>query len=285
MIYISTLALRHYSVYEMIQLAEKYTFNLEFSSGLPFLPEMETIYRECTVPRMPHNYFPAPQIPFVLNLASLNEAIRRASINHSKRGLDLAKQSKSPFFAAHAGFCMDPDPKELGNQLVAKEIDRSKCWNKFIDSLNEILIYAKQLDTPFLIENNVIADFNLIKGENPLLCCDPTEISLVFEDMKHPEHLGLLLDTGHYKVSAQTLGFNLDEGVENIAPHIKGLHHNDNDGKKDSNNQLKQDYWFFKHLSNFTHIPHVLEVKCDSLDEVQEQLLLLNNQISVKKTS
>ncbi len=280
MIYISTLAFKGYSVEEIINIAEKEGYNIEFSSGLPFLSEMETIYKNCTVPRMPHNYFPAPEIPFVLNLASLNEDIRRESINHCKRGLDLANHSQSPFFAAHAGFCIDPDPKELGNQLVAKSFDKLKCWDKFIDSLHEILVYAEKLDTAFLIENNVIADFNLVNGENPLLCCDPEEINQLFEEMKFPKYLGVLLDTGHFKVSAQTLGFDLDNGIGEIASQIKGIHHNDNDGKRDVNHQLKPDYWFFKHLSKYIQIPHVLEVKCDSLDEVQEQLKLLNDQIN-----
>ena len=280
MIYISTLAFKGSSVEDIINVAEKERYNIEFSSGLPFSSEMETIYKNCTVPRMPHNYFPAPEIPFVLNLASLNEDIRRESINHCKRGLDLAKQANAPFFAAHAGFCIDPDPKELGNQLIAKEFDKAECWSRFLDSLSEILAYAEQLDTPFLIENNVIAEFNLVNGENPLLCCDSAEISRLFKEMNFPKYLGLLLDTGHFKVSAQTLGFNMDVEVEKIASYIKGIHHNDNDGKRDVNNQLTTDYWFFNHLSNYVSTPQVLEVKCDSLGEVQEQFQLLTNQIN-----
>ena len=92
-IYVSTLALRNHSPEKMIALAEQHQWALEFSSGMAYQADMEDLYLGASIKRMPHNYFPAPKIPFVLNLASANDDIREFSINHCIQGLKLAKKS------------------------------------------------------------------------------------------------------------------------------------------------------------------------------------------------
>ena len=103
-IYISTIAFNSLNIEEAIAIAKNNNFALEFSSGIPFHPKMEDIYTNCTLRRIPHNYFPAPKMPFVLNLASTNNTIRELSIQHCIQGLKLAKKSNSPFYSAHFGF-------------------------------------------------------------------------------------------------------------------------------------------------------------------------------------
>ena len=277
MIYISTLAFKGKTILEMIEIAKANGWALEFSSGLPYQSDMIDIYSKANVMRMPHNYFPAPQVPFVVNLASLNPEILFKSIEHCKQGLKLAKQSESPFFAAHAGFCIDPDPDKLGKQLNLSDFNRKDNWGVFVKSLNEVLNYAKELDIPFLIENNVIAAFNLVNGENPLLCAEPLEIEKIFNEIGESDYFGLLLDTGHFKVSATTMKFDILEGLERVSKYIKGIHHNDNDGKRDTNEILTSNYWFNDHLPVFKNIPQVLEVKCANIEEVKTQIIFLEN--------
>ena len=54
------------------------------------------------------------------------------------------------------------------------------------------------------------------------------------------------------------------------------MHHSDNDGIKDTNFVLKNDYWFFKHMKEFNSISHVLEVKKLSVSEIIKQIKLLD---------
>ena len=98
----------------------------EFSSGMPYKENMvQTFLSAKTKKKYAHNYFPAPEVPFVLNLASANKEIRKKSIAHCVQGLQLSEKAGAPFFSAHAGFCIDPDPNELGQQLSrSKTIDR-----------------------------------------------------------------------------------------------------------------------------------------------------------------
>src|SRR5665811_1545119 len=88
------------------------------SSGMPYRADMEEIFLNAPIKKFAHNYFPAPEIPFVLNLASSNEKIRNQSLTHCLKGLELSKLAGAHFFSAHAGFCVDPHPDELGRKLA-----------------------------------------------------------------------------------------------------------------------------------------------------------------------
>jgi hypothetical protein len=276
-IYISTLALRNYSPERMITLAKKHEWALEFSSGMSYQANMEDLYLEADIKRMPHNYFPAPEIPFVLNLASSDETIRSNSVNHCLNGLRIAKHSNSPFFAAHAGFCIDPNPERLGREIsFDSHFDREMYKELFLKSIQEILITAEQLELDFLIENNVIAGFNYNNNVNPFLCCESSEIEWLYKSINN-KLFGILLDTAHLKVSSQTL--NKDKVIEfkSIQSFVKGIHHSDNDGNKDDNLALTNEYWFLPFIKESSVIPNVLEVKDLSVSEVNEQIKYLNN--------
>lgn len=276
-LYISSLAFTNkFGVEEIIKIAEQNSWALEFSSGLEYREDAEKLYINAPIKKMPHNYFPAPETPFVLNLASVNSAIRNQSIEHCKKGLLLANQSGSPFFAAHAGFCIDPKPSELGKKIdIQNALNKSQNWDLFFASLKEILITAENLEVDFLIENNVISSFNIVNDENPLLCCDSVDIIQLFSKIKH-QRFGLLLDTAHLKVSCKTLQLNLYDELSKIHSFIRGLHHSDNDGLIDSNNLLGENYWFLPFMKEFKNISHVLEVRNISIEEIKAQIALLN---------
>ena len=276
-IYVSSIAFRGMDITDMILLAEENKFAVEFSSGMNYMIGMEQIYLNATIKRMAHNYFPAPEIPFVLNLASKDLGIRNLSIKHCKEGLILSKKSNSPFFAAHAGFCIDPSPKDLGREFVfSNNYNRDENKKLFLESLLDILNLANELEIDFLFENNVLAPFNFKGDVDPFLCCDSSDINFVFNNIQD-KRLGLLLDTGHLKVTCQTFGKKINEELMSIKNYIKGIHHSDNDGSQDTNSRIKNDYWFLEHLKNYCNIPNVLEVKELSVFEISEQIKILQS--------
>jgi sugar phosphate isomerase/epimerase len=274
-IYVSSLAFAGMQVGDMIEIVKQNGWGLEFSSGMAYQADMEYLYLKSTVKRMPHNYFPAPKVPFVLNLASSDETIRSVSVNHCLNGLRLAKQSNSPFFAAHAGFCIDPHPVQLGREIpFYSHFNRENNKELFLKSIEEILITAEQLEQKFLIENNVIAGYNYNNNINPFLCCESSEIEWLCNSFDN-KLFGILLDTAHLKVSCQTLGQDKKDEFKVIQPFVKGIHHSDNDGTKDDNLPLSNDYWFLPFMKESIGIPHVLEVKDLSVCEVNEQIKYL----------
>jgi sugar phosphate isomerase/epimerase len=275
-LYVSTVAFKGKSIAEIESLCLKNEWQLEFSSGLAISPNIKEIYLQSKVNRMPHNYFPAPNNPFVINLASENDGIRRRSIAHSIQGLEMAKSSNSPFYAAHAGFCIDPDPNELG-KVLRVDLSYNKVNNKelFLDSIREILTVADKLDIDFLVENNVLAPFNYQYGKNPLLCCQYDEIKWLFDRIRN-KRLGLLLDTAHLKVSCYTLKLDLKSQFKLLKPFIRGLHHSDNNGLIDSNMRLNEDYWFLEFKEDYLEYVQVLEVKDLNENEIRQQLQILS---------
>ncbi|HEX2616792.1 MAG TPA: GNAT family N-acetyltransferase [Flavobacteriales bacterium] len=258
----SSLAFMGRSPAEMIAAALQEGFALEFSSGLPFHPEMEHVFLDAPLRRFAHNYFPAPQEPFVLNLGSTDAATRQRSIDHCVRGIELSYAVGAPFFSAHAGFCVDPKPSELGRKLEqVKQIDREANWAHFIASVKEVLARTRDLPTGMLLENNVLAPVNrYADGTNPLLCVDADEQLRLLADVNDPR-VGLLFDTAHMRVSAATLGFDLAESTAKLLPHVRCVHHSDNDGLVDDNRTFDAAYWFLSFMAQARHAVHVLETK------------------------
>ncbi|HLG03996.1 MAG TPA: GNAT family N-acetyltransferase [Bacteroidia bacterium] len=258
----STLAFPGKPVEEIIELAKENNFVIEFSSGLPFRDDMAQIFTEASIPRFAHNYFPAPKVPFVLNLGSSNDEIRELSINHCINGIQLSHAANAPFFSAHAGFCIDPKPAELGRQLSRVDsFDREMHWKLFTDAVKEILKQTQDLPTGFLLENNVLAEMNIYPdGSNPLLCVDAPEMLRFIHEI-NDARAGILLDTAHLKVSSRTMGFDLSAAAGNVLPHVRCIHHSDNDGKTDNNQPLNDAYWFLPFMREALHAIHVLEVR------------------------
>jgi sugar phosphate isomerase/epimerase len=275
-IFISSLAFLGSTPENMIRVAKENNFAIEFSSGLPFRDDMEQIYHQADIKKIPHNYFPAPKVPFVLNLASKDPIIRERSIEHCVQGLRMSKKSGAPFFSAHAGFCIDPNPGDLGNQLdVSGDFNIELHKSFFLESVRIIMKEAHRFETDFLIENNVISRFNLtIEGRNPLLFCESTNILWLFKEITD-SRLGLLLDTAHLKVSCATLNKDLNSELNSISTFIRAIHHSDNDSVRDTNMSLTADYWFLEHMRSYRLIPHVLEVKKLTVSEIKDQIKLL----------
>lgn len=267
---ISSLAFMGRPVEEMIATAQREDLALEFSSGMPYRDDMEAIFLSAPIRRFAHNYFPAPKEPFVLNLASTDDGTRRRSIDHCVRGIELSHAVGAPFFSAHAGFCVDPKPSELGRKLEqAVRIDRAANWRHFIASLGEVLARTRDLPTGFLIENNVLAPVNrYADGTNPLLCVEADELLLALKEVNDPR-LGLLFDTGHMKVSAGTLGIDLGKATERLLPHLRCVHHSDNDGLVDDNRPIGEGYWFLPLMQWLTHAVHVLEVRKSNVEALR----------------
>ena len=65
-----------------------------------------------------HNYFPPPSTGFVLNLASDDEVVARASMNLCREALSLCGELGIPYYSVHAGFCVHCTPADLGRGLA-----------------------------------------------------------------------------------------------------------------------------------------------------------------------
>ena len=268
----SSTAFRGYSVEKIIQIADEAGLALEFSSGLPYREDMEDLFLNAPMERLPHNYFPAPRDPFVLNLASLDDVVWQRSVDHCARGLKLTAQVGAPFYSVHAGLCVDPAPSHLGKGFsLEMAYPRSEYWSKFMDTVQKLVEMAEKLDVGFHVENNVVTRQNMLPdGSSPLLCADPDECLRLVEGVRSPA-LGLHLDTGHLKVSANSLDFPKSDFISKVGGCIRSIHHSDNLGEEDTNDPIDLNYWFLEYMSRFGASYHILEVHDQSPSQIQQQ--------------
>ena len=66
-----------------------------------------------------HNYIPAPREPFVLNLASADEATRKQSTALAETALEISAAIEAPIYAVHSGFAYHAAPELLTLEVRA----------------------------------------------------------------------------------------------------------------------------------------------------------------------
>lgn len=278
--YISSVAFQKNNLGQIIEICNDNNFNLEFSSNLPNDYKNLELFKGFRGKKLIHNYFPAPKQPFVINLASANKYILKKSIEHCKKNILRTSKFDLPFYAVHAGFCLDPQISHLGGKIISsvEKINRKLNMDIFIESLKELTDYAVKLEVNLYIENNVLSseNYELNHNQNIFLCTDYDEIKFIMDkfDIKN---FGLLLDTGHLKVSSKTLNLDLNDQVENILKYTRAIHHSDNDGLRDINLPLDEHYWFLPFMKNKNDLIHVIEVKNLNSKAVLNQFKILDD--------
>lgn len=227
-----------------------------------------------------HNYFPAPDQPFVLNLASQNPDTLQRSRALCIQAIRLCAALKAPFYSVHCGFLAEFDPGSLGRALAFDEIcDYERGYGTFLESLRVLLGEARACGIRILVEPNVVAPFNLVEGRNLLLLlAEPREFTRLFAEI-HDDLLGVLLDLGHLRVTAKTLGFDKADFIEAVAPTIGGFHLHDNDGDSDQHLPVQAGSWALSVLvqERFNGRPVVVEAKFEGAAELAKHCLWLEN--------
>lgn len=237
--------------------------HLELSSGTRFEEGMLDIvlqYHRRPTQYLVHNYFPPNRDPFVLNLASTNEYTLQRSRDHCRTAIALAAELGAPYYSVHAGAAMHARPEDLGRpqtHLIHKDVQ--KAYETFVDSVALLSRYAASKGLRLLVENHVVAPFNLIDGENRFLFASTAEDILRFLTDIGDSALGILLDVGHLKVTAASLGFDPCELVDQVAPYVRAFHLSDNDGRSDQNLSFGRDAWFMNLLPDFPEATYIIE--------------------------
>lgn len=231
--------------------------------------ELIEISSECNF--QVHNYFPPPNKPFVLNLASSNNAINHTTYNHIIRAIDLAKQLGSKFYSFHGGFLLDPEVNELGQRFNKQKLqNRDQGKDLFVKRVNEISDYAKQKGIKILLENNVMSASNHDSfGENPFLMTHHHEIIEIMKSTD--ENVGLLVDLAHLKVSANVEKFCKFEFLEVTTEYTQAYHLSDNNGLADTNDPVSSNSWFWPYINKNLNY-YTLEVYNQSFDIIKDQL-------------
>jgi len=262
---------------------ERGVLSVELASGVPDAEKLN----EILIDRMRlgtrflvHNYFPAPEEPFVLNIASSDPVNREENIAFAKRAIDIADLVGAPFYSVHAGFAVELTADLLGNPdaqakfVDDQRIDRDAALEIMLENTRLLADYAQARGIGLLLENNVVSPLQLSDGRpNPLLMTAPEE-SDEFLSSVDRENVGLLLDVGHAKVSGKALGFDPLGFFTSCGDWIRAMHLSDNDGLRDTNQPLSTQSWFYGPLSDFRNVPWVVEVYRMDAETMDSQIAL-----------
>jgi len=288
-IFVSSGAFKSRSVAEIVGMALAGGLrHIELGSGTDWAPDVLQPVRKTAgrmIQYLVHNYFPPHETPFVLNLAAADEAVLARSREHCRLAIELSVEVGAPFFSVHAGFAFAAKPDDLGKNLTGvQRFSLERAHQTFVESLRELCAFASNRGMRVVVENNVIAPFNLVGGMNRLgLCATAEDIRLTHADVGSP-NLGFLIDVGHLKVTANALGFDREMFLDKVGPHVTAFHLSDNDGMADQNLPFGDDAWFLPVLADFPDVTVVLEAYQLELDQIRNCCKVIDRARSRVKT-
>jgi sugar phosphate isomerase/epimerase len=279
-VYVSTSCLADESnVFDVLEVYSRAGFRrVELGSRHKYLaPFSPADFRSFNFDYLIHNYFPPPEKLIILNLASQNPAILRQSLLHMKRAIDFCHSLDIGLFTFHAGFCLDPDEKLCFPREQSFNYEAS--FNTFIESVDEINCYAQQKGVRIAIENNVLAEYNMVNGHNQfLLLCRAEEFERLWNGVPS-DNVGMLLDLGHLKVSSHWLQFDRYEFIDRIKDRVFALHLHENNGQVDQHAALDGTSWCWQVISDdrFDGLPLILESSQLDIEQIIHQVWLMEN--------
>lgn len=281
MIYISTSCIKSKYIFESIKILGENNFNnIELSGGTFFYDKIEEdllrLKAERKLNYLIHNYFPPPEEPFVLNLASLDSNIYNRTLSFYENSIRFSEKLGISFYGIHAGFFMNPSIKQIGKNFSFKKLfDVNKSIEQFCNGYNNLSTISKKVS--IYIENNVFSyeNYNVFK-ENPfMLLCYNDYIKL-----KDKINFKFLLDIGHLKISSNILGLNFEKELELLLPESDYLHISDNDSLNDINDPIKRSSSMYEILRrlNLKNKTITLEINAD-INEISESYNLIDELI------
>ena len=282
--YLSSGSFRSRSLSDIISCCEQNDIQfIELSSGLRYDENVVQQVLEATTlrPCLIHNYFPPPKEPFVLNLASADPATLEKSLDLCRRSIDLCARIEAPFYSVHSGFAVSLKAEMLGRPILQSRLDSrmfipyEQAYDIFCESVQTLSEYAARAGLKLLLENNVVTSHNLAAGRaSQFLMTRPEEFKWLFRDL-NDDNVGILLDVGHLNVSANTLGFDRNGAISQLAPYIGAFHLSENDGKLDQNQPVTKSSWFWPFVQHFPDVPVVIEAYALNVDQMLLQRALV----------
>lgn len=279
-VFVSTGAFCTRNIHEILGSAKESGIrNIEISPGLAYCGDIkELLFRERgNFSFLIHNYFPTPQVPFALNLASANKDVLERSMAMCRDAVEFVSDMGIPYYSVHCGYCFDTDGAALGNksQVELPRIPYRQAKETFISCIRELCDFASKRGVDIAIENNVMADF--ATGNKELFLGVDTDDMLELLGLIDRPNLGVLLDLAHAKVSATSLGFGLEDMAERLRPYLMEVHISENDGKLDQNLPVGKDSKLLPCLGKIADIPVTLEVYGLSMEEIKQQFAFLSS--------
>lgn len=272
MIYVSSSCIRAEKISDAVKILAEAGFRaIELSGGTDYYPALEEdllgLQEIHDLTYLCHNYFPPPEKHFVVNLASMNDAVYEISLLHLCENIRLSKVLGADRISFHAGFLVDIGTTEIGRELsLSTMADGERALARFAQGY--AVLKEKAGGLPVYIENNVYswANRQIYGQQSPfmLVCNDD------YQRFSELMDFHFLLDVGHLQVSCHSLGLDYAGQLKSLFPHTDYLHLSDNDALCDAHGPIREHGEICRSLQglDFTNKIVSLEI-CDGLDALR----------------
>lgn len=278
MLFLSTSYRRAKNITEVLEeLGQTVVRHVELSGGTDDAAGIDLglieLHRKYGFVYLVHNYFPPPPEHFILNIAAVDEAERRRSIEFAKCAIRLAAHLGLDLYTVHSGYRRRFLPGDDGGNFKPDGTalsDGEKALDSFERSVDELCCFALEHQIRLGIENM----FPAADGSTTSLMCLPEELDRALERFAGYPNFGVLLDLAHINISAHLLGFDRDAFLDYLMtrhrPRVLAIHLSHNDGGQDSHQLLPSGSWEVDFLREWdvAGIPVTLEVRNQPLDDI-----------------
>lgn len=285
MIYVSSTCLKHDKIKDTVdELAQNGFKNIELSGGTNYYEGYEEDLLELkdnyNLNYLLHNYFPPPKQDIILNLASLNNGIYQKTLEHYEEAISLSRKLCAKRFGFHAGYFIDFNTKEVGNNISLTELyNKDEALKRFCEGYN--YLKEKAEDIELYIENNVLSytNANIFKGQCPFMFTDHEG----YEELSSVIDFRLLLDVAHLKVSANSLHINFIEQLNKMIPISDYIHLSNNDGLHDQNMCFSDDSNILNILKNYNFNNKTVTIETyGSISDIKLSQLVLKKSLCLE---
>ena len=224
-----------------------------------------------------HNFFPpSKDEKFVLNIASLDENIRKNSLDMIISNIDFCKDIGAQLYTIHPGFLSLPVPKADFNKSnydfdfdTTYVADRSEAFDKMLKSLKKISNYAKKKQMNIAIETE-----GSNQKKNYLIMQEPKEYKKLFKEI--PENLFVNFNLPHTYFASSYFNFSMNNFIKFLNKRIIAIEISDNDGFNDQHKPLSVRSTYLPFLNLFKkNLPIILEFRNTKLSDIKNSINLV----------
>jgi sugar phosphate isomerase/epimerase len=205
-----------------------------------------------------HNYFPVPDMSFVLNLATQNNTILENCFNMLKRATSLCSRFEVPYYSFHPGYLYDGEERPDGHFAFSESsyLPYDQALSRFFENFQTLYAMARENGVLLAVENL----FPDAEGRQTSLNGTPEEFEEMMDAM--PRDVGVLLDLGHLNISAAHNGFDkyayIDRLLSLYGDRLFEVHLSANNGLKDEHLPVAEGDWQLDVLRLFANCPGAL---------------------------
>ena len=248
---------------------------VELGSTHIYRSDMEDVIRKEWDKRIvTHNFFPPTKDKnFVMNISSNHSEIRNQSVDHASYCIQVAANIGAEVYTVHPGFMATPNLKNqvtnnydfnFGSEKVKKEI----ALSYMLESLTRLIDVAKENKIKLAIETE-----GSLTEPGVLLMETMEEYEQLF--LCFPADIHINLNLAHTRFASIEHGYSVNEFINCYKDYICLVEVSHNNSKTDQHLPLNKGSFVFDHLSFLPDVPHILEFRNSSIEQIKDSIQLI----------